>query len=172
MQIAICPGSYDPVTYGHLNIIKRSASLFDKIIVMVMMNSEKKSVFSIEERMDMLRRVTADIPNLEVDCYNGLVADYARKKGAAVLVKGLRAVTDFEYEFQMSLINKKINPELETMFITTDIRFMYLSSSSVREVARYGGDLTEFVPLELEPMIKDRLGGSMPTERNGDSYDN
>ncbi len=159
MRIAICPGSYDPVTYGHLNIIQRCAGLFDKVIVMALMNTEKENLytFSVEERMDMLRIITKDIPNIEVDCYDGLVADYARKVGASALVKGLRALADFEYEFQMALINKKINPELETVFITTDIRYMFLSSSAVREVARYGGDLSEFVPPPLEGMILDRL---------------
>lgn len=157
MQIALCPGSYDPVTFGHLNIIKRSAGLFDKVVVAVMVNSEKSSAFTAEERMRMLRVVTKDIANVEITSYEGLVAEYAQKIGAAALVKGLRAVTDFEYEFQMSLINKQINPGLETMFIPTAMRFMFLSSSAVREIARYGGDLSGFVPPEVEEIINECL---------------
>lgn len=157
MRIALCPGSYDPVTRGHLNIIERSAKLFDKVIVVVLINSEKKYVFTWQERVEMLRLATRDLPNVEVDFYSGLVAEYARMKGASALIKGLRAVTDFEYEFQMALINKKLNPELETVFITTDARFMYLSSSTVREVARFCGDISDFVIPETEKMIKDRL---------------
>lgn len=157
MRIAICPGSYDPPTYGHLNIVRRSAGLFDKVIVAVMVNPEKKTWFTTDERVQMLREVTADIPNVEVAAHSGLVAEYARQKCACALVKGLRAVTDFEYEFQMALINKKLNDELETMFITTDAQFMYLSSSTVREVASFGGDLTDFVPAPIEAAIKARV---------------
>lgn len=157
MRIALCPGSYDPVTFGHLNIIKRSANLFDKVIVAVMINADKKNLFSPEERAKMLEVGTASLPNVEIHCYDGLVAEYAKKVGASVLLKGLRAVTDFEYEFQMSLINKKINPKLETMFIPTAMSFMYLSSSAVREVARYGGDLSDFVPADVEALIKASL---------------
>lgn len=157
MRIAICPGSYDPVTFGHINIIERSSHLFDKVIATVMVNPSKNNWFTLEERMDMLRRATADIPNVEIDFHSGLVAEYARQKEACVLVKGLRAVTDFEYEFQMALINKKLNPELETMFITTDARFMYLSSSAVREIAAFGGDLSDFVPKELEGVVLSRF---------------
>ncbi|MDL2293913.1 pantetheine-phosphate adenylyltransferase [Ruminococcaceae bacterium OttesenSCG-928-D13] len=158
MRIALCPGSYDPVTWGHLNIIQRCAGLFDKVIVVALVNSEKTYAFSSAERVEMLERVTADLDNVEVDQYGGLVAEYAREHGACALVKGLRAVTDFEYEFQMALINKKLMPDLESVFITTDARFMYLSSSAVKEVARFGGDLSDFVPMELERMILDRLG--------------
>lgn len=157
MRIALCPGSYDPVSWGHINIISRSASLFDKIIVLVMINPAKKTAFTVEERVEMLRQVTADLPNVEVDSYEGLVAEYARNVGASALVKGLRAVTDFEYEFQMALINKKMNPDLETMFMTTDMKFMYLSSSAVREIASFGGDISEFVPAEIEQKVLNRL---------------
>ena len=153
----MCPGSYDPVTWGHLNIIQRCAGLFDKVIVVALVNSEKKYAFSSAERVEMLEMVTADLPNVEVDQYGGLVADYARERGACALVKGLRAVTDFEYEFQMALINKKLMPDLESVFITTDARFMYLSSSAVKEVARFGGDLSDFVPPQLEQTILNRL---------------
>lgn len=157
MRIALCPGSYDPVTWGHLNIIQRCAGLFDKVIVVVLINAAKTYSFSAAERVDMLEQVTADLPNVEVDQYGGLVAEYAKTRGACALVKGLRAVTDFEYEFQMALINKKLMPELESVFITTDARFMYLSSSAVKEVARFGGDLSDFVPPQLEKTILDRL---------------
>ncbi len=157
MKIAICPGSYDPVTKGHISIIKRCAGIFDKVIVTVLINANKKYSFSSEERVQMLRTVVADIPNVEVDAYGGLVAEYARQKGACALVKGLRAVTDFENEFQMALINKKLNPELETMFLITDSEYMYLSSSAVREVASFGGELSDFVPKEVEQTIIERL---------------
>jgi pantetheine-phosphate adenylyltransferase len=157
MRIAICPGSYDPPTYGHLNIVRRSAGLFDKVIVAVMVNPDKQNWFTPEERVEMLRAITADISNVEVEAHSGLVAEYAREKKACALVKGLRAVTDFEYEFQMALINKKLNEELETMFITTDAQFMYLSSSTVREIASFGGELTDFVPSQIETAIKVRM---------------
>lgn len=157
MRIAICPGSYDPPTYGHLNIVRRSAGLFDKVIVAVMVNPDKQNWFTPEERVEMLRAITTDIPNVEVEAHSGLVAEYAREKKACALVKGLRAVTDFEYEFQMALINKKLNEELETMFITTDAQFMYLSSSTVREVASFGGELADFVPPQIETAIKARM---------------
>ncbi|MFV0351688.1 MAG: pantetheine-phosphate adenylyltransferase [Oscillospiraceae bacterium] len=157
MRIAICPGSYDPVTYGHLNIIQRSAKLFDKVIVVVMINPAKNNAFTVQERVEMLRMTTQELPNVEVDSYVGLVAEYARAHDACALVKGLRAVTDFEYEFQMALINKKLNPELETVFINTDAKFMYLSSSAAREVAQFGGDLSDFVPSKVEKIIFSRL---------------
>lgn len=157
MRIAVCPGSYDPVTFGHINIIERCSALFDKVIVVALTNTGKQYSFTQQERVEMLKIATKDIANVEIDADDGLVAEYARQKGAIALVKGLRAVTDFEYEFQMALINKKLNPELETMFITTDAKFMYLSSSAVREVARYGGDLSDFVPSELIPLISGRL---------------
>ncbi len=157
MRIAICPGSYDPVTNGHLNIIERCSGLFDKGIVVALLNAKKTYAFSQEERTNMLRRVTGHLPNVEVDTDNGLVAEYARKRGAHALVKGLRAVTDFEYEFQMALINKELNPALETVFITTDAKFMYLSSGAVREIASYGQNLAGFVPPQLEREITKRL---------------
>ena len=155
-RIAICPGSFDPITKGHLDIIRRAANLFDEVIVLIMVNYTKtNTAFTPEERVEMARRVTADIPNVRVDYYAGLLADYARKQGACTLVKGLRAVTDFEYEFQMALTNKKLCPNLETLFLTTDIQYMYLSSSVVRQVASFGGDISEFVCPEL---LEDILG--------------
>lgn len=146
MKIAICPGSFDPVTHGHLDIIRRAAAMFDKVVVVVMTNSNKAPMFSREERMDFLRRATQDIPHVEVDAYGGLLADYAREKQATAIVKGLRAMSDFEYEFQMALTNRKLNPHVETVFLTTTAEHMYLSSSLVKQVAQLGGDITGFVP--------------------------
>ncbi len=146
MRLAICPGSFDPVTNGHLDVIQRAARLFDKVVVLVAVNAGKHGVFTAEERCVLLRRATAHLPNVEVDSYGGLLADYAREKKAAAIVKGLRALSDFEYEFQMALTNRKLNNEVETVFLTTSTEYMYLSSSLVKEVARLGGDITEFVP--------------------------
>lgn len=146
MKIAICPGSFDPVTYGHLDIIRRAAMMFDKVIVLVMTNSSKKPLFTKAERMDFLHRATSGLSNVEVDAYGGLLAEYAREKNAQVLVKGLRAMSDFEYEFQMALTNRKLNPDAETVFLTTTAEHMYLSSSLVKQVASLGGDIHGFVP--------------------------
>lgn len=157
MQIAIYPGSFDPVTSGHLNIIRRAARIFDKLIVCVMVNAGKNPMFSLEERVDLIRRVTAGIENVEVDCSNELLADYARKKGSCVIVKGLRAGSDFENEFQMALINHKINPDLDTMFLTAESQYMYLSSSTVKELGNYNVDLSEFLPAEIIPDFQSRI---------------
>ncbi len=158
MRIAICPGSFDPVTLGHLDVIHRAATLFDKVIVAVMPNASKSPLFSLEERMDLIRRVTADQPGVEVDCYDGLLAEYARLKHAAVIVKGLRALSDFEYEFQMALTNRKLNADVETIFLTTRAEHMYLSSSLVKQVASLGGDITGFVPAGIVPDILNKIG--------------
>lgn len=157
MSTAICPGSFDPVTKGHLDIIQRAASMFDKVIVAVLHNSKKNPAFSVEERMEMIRKVTGDLPNVEIATFDGLLADFARISGATVLVKGLRAVSDFEYEFQMALANRKLNPELETVFITTKAENMYLASSLVKEIARNGGSIDDFVPDCLREEIQNRL---------------
>ncbi len=149
MRIAICPGSFDPVTNGHLNIIERSCKMFDKIIVLVLVNPNKKPMFTAEERVELLRRVTKHLDNVEVDSYSGLLAEYAKKTNACSLVKGLRAVTDFEFEFQHSLTNKKLNPNLETLFMITDVNYMYLSSSMVKQVAHFDGDVRDFIPNEI-----------------------
>lgn len=156
-RIAICPGSFDPITVGHLDIIRRSAALFDEVIVLVSVNYNKTTTFTAAERVDMARRATHELENVRVDSDNGLLAAYAQKVGARWLVKGLRAISDFEYEFQMALTNKKLCPELETLFLTTDIRYMYLSSSVVRQVAAFGGDISEFVIPELKEEIVTRL---------------
>lgn len=146
MKIAICPGSFDPVTVGHLDIIKRASKLFDKVIVAVLVNLEKKPWFTIEERTDLLRKATADIPNIEIEGFSGLLADFAREKNASAIVKGLRAVSDFEYEFQMALTNRKLDENLETVFLTTSANNLYLSSSIVKQVGMFGGDVSGFVP--------------------------
>ena len=147
MSIAICPGSFDPITMGHLDIIRRTAKLFDSVVVCIMYNSSKTApMFSVDERADMVRRTVKDLPNVRVDTSAGLLAEYARQYEGAVVVKGLRAASDFEYEFQMNLINKKINPELETMFLTASEKYTFLSSSVVREMARYGAELGGLVP--------------------------
>ena len=150
MSIAICPGSFDPITLGHLNIIRRTSKIFDRVIVCIMYNSTKTTpMFTMDERVEMVRKVVERIPNVEVDTSDGLLAEYAKKYEGAVVVKGLRAASDFEYEFQMNLINKKINPSLETMFLTSSEKYTFLSSSVVREMARYGADLSDFVPCEI-----------------------
>ena len=156
MKIAICPGSFDPVTKGHVDIIRRAAKVFDKVIVVVMVNFHKPdSYFTASERVELIERCTAGIDNVEVDMYGGLLAEYAEKKGACVVVKGLRAVSDFEYEFQQALTNKKLNPELETVFMTTKAENMFLSSSVVKQVCEFGGAIKDFVPEEVcEDIIK------------------
>ena len=142
MSLAICPGSFDPITLGHLDIISRSAQIFDNVIVCIMFNSNKtKPMFAISERVEMVKKVVERFPNVRVDTSDGLLAEYAKQFDGAVIVKGLRAASDFEYEFQMNHINKKINPELETMFLTANEKYTFLSSSVVREVASYGADL-------------------------------
>ena len=145
MKVAIYPGSFDPVTSGHLNIIRRGANIFDKLIVCVMVNAGKNP------------RVTSDLPNVEVDCSAELLADYARRRGSCVILKGLRAGSDFENEFQMALINRKINPELDTMFLTASSEYMFLSSSLVKELASYGADLSDFLPAEIIPDFQRRI---------------
>lgn len=157
MSIAICPGSFDPITLGHLNIIRRTAQIFDEVIVLIAVNASKTSpMFTIEEREDMVRRAVARYPNVRVESASGLLAEYARQYKGAVVVKGLRAASDFEYEFQMNLINKKINPELETMFLTSSEKYTFLSSSIVREMAKYGADLSGFVPNEIIEDIQNK----------------
>ena len=157
MKIAIYPGSFDPITSGHLNIIQRAAKIFDKLIVCVMVNAGKKPMFTQEERVNLIRRVTKDIPNVEVDFSDELLAEYAKRKGSCVIVKGLRAGSDFENEFQMALINHKINPELDTMFLTAESQYMYLSSSTVKELGSYGVDLSDFLPDEIIPDFQERI---------------
>ena len=157
MKIAIYPGSFDPITSGHLNIIQRAANIFDKLIVCVMVNSAKAPMFSQQERVDMIRSVVQDIPNVEVDASSELLDEYARRKGSCVIVKGLRAGSDFENEFQMALINHKINPDLDTMYLTSEHQYMYLSSSTVKELGGYDVDLSDFLPEPIIPVFKNRI---------------
>ncbi len=157
MKVAIYPGSFDPVTSGHLNIIRRAANIFDKLLVCVMVNAGKNPMFTLEERVEFIRRVTSDIPNVEVDSSNELLAEYAKRKGSCVIVKGLRAGSDFENEFQMALINHKINPNLDTMFLTAEHQFMYLSSSTVKELGSYNVDLSDFLPEQIIPDFQKRI---------------
>ena len=155
MSIAICPGSFDPITLGHLNIIRRTAKIFDEVIICVMRNASKTSpMFTVNERADMVRRAVAKYPNVRVDTPDGLLAEYAKQYPKAIVVKGMRAASDFDYEFQMNLINKKINPEMETMFLTSSEKYTFLSSSIVREMAKYDADLTGLVPEEIKEDIR------------------
>ena len=158
-RIAVYPGSFDPVTSGHLDIIKRSAKLFDKIIVVVMSNYRKigSYAFTIEERVDFIKRCTKDIPNVSVDSYMGLLADYTRQTGATAVVKGLRAVSDFEDEFQQALINKRLNENTETVFMAADTEHMFLSSSMIKQVCMLGGDISLFIPAEISNDIIEKL---------------
>lgn len=156
MTTGIYPGSFDPITLGHLNIIRRARRIFDKVVVCVMVNSEKNYMFSLEERLEFIERSVHRFPNVEVDSSANLLAEYARDHEGAVIIKGLRAVTDFEYEFQMALINKKINPKLDTLFLTASEKYTYLSSTVVKEMARYGADIEGFVPMEIKEDVLEK----------------
>ena len=156
-KTAVYPGSFDPITNGHLDIIKRASRIFDKLYVSILTNSAKTSAFSLEERLDMIRRVTAEYDNVEVDSFSGLLVNYLNKKNATIVVRGLRAVSDFEYEFQMALTNYKLEKNIETLFMMTSAKYSYLSSSIVKEVARHGGNLEDLVPDCLVREIADKL---------------
>ncbi|TGV00019.1 pantetheine-phosphate adenylyltransferase [Mesorhizobium sp. M00.F.Ca.ET.186.01.1.1] len=157
MAIAVCSGSFDPVTYGHLDIISRGAKVFDKVIVAVLINSKKNSLFSVEERVEMLRQATTDMSNVEIDSFDGLLIDYMNKRGAKVIIRGLRAVSDFEYEMQVASINKKLDDQIETFFMMTNNQYSYLSSSIVKEVARYKASVADLVPPAIEEALKRKL---------------
>ena len=157
MKNAIYPGSFDPVTIGHLNIIRRASQIFDHLTVCVMVNAGKNPMFTLDERVEFIRNVTRDLPNVEVDASGELLAEYARKKGKCVIVKGLRAGSDFENEFQMAMINHKLNPDLDTMFLTAEHQYTYLSSSMVKELGSYNVDLSDFLPEEIIPDFKRRI---------------
>lgn len=156
-QTVICPGSFDPVTLGHLDIITRASRMFDKVLVAVLVNSSKRPTFSTEERIELLREATKELPNVEIVSFEGLLAEYCKKSGIGTIVKGLRAVSDFEYEFQMAIANKKLNPQLETIFLTADADSTFLSSSMVREIGSMGGDISNFVPACVHDRIVSKL---------------
>jgi pantetheine-phosphate adenylyltransferase len=145
-KIAVCPGSFDPITLGHLDIIKRGAKVFDEILIVVLNNSSKKPLFNVEERCELIREATKNIPNIRVDFFSGLLMDYAKKQGANAILRGLRAVSDFEYEMQITAMNKKLVDEIDTFFVMTNSQYSFLSSSIVKEVARYGGNVKDLVP--------------------------
>ena len=156
MKVAVYPGSFDPVTNGHLDIIERASRVCDKVVVGVLNNANKSPMFTVEERMDMLRSVTADFTNVEVDSFSGLLVDFASSHGAKVIIKGLRTVADFEYEFGMALLNKTLNPDIETMFMMTNSKYSYISSSMVKELSGFKGDLTGLVPAQIINKIKQK----------------
>ncbi|MBM7586715.1 pantetheine-phosphate adenylyltransferase [Bacillus pakistanensis] len=156
-SIAVCPGSFDPITYGHLDIISRGAKVFDNLYIVVLNNSSKNPLFSVEERIQLIQEVTKDIPNVVVDSFQGLLVDYAKNVGADAIIRGLRAVSDFEYEMQITSMNRVLNEEIETFFIMTNNQYSFLSSSIVKEVAKYDGDISELVPKAVEDALKDKF---------------
>jgi pantetheine-phosphate adenylyltransferase len=153
---AVCPGSFDPVTNGHLDIVSRASKLFDEVVVAVLINKSKKSLFTVEERMDMLREVCADFPNVKIDAFHGLLVNFCRERGIIAIVKGLRAVSDFDYELQMAQMNSSLAP-VETVFVPTSPAYSFLASSLVKEVATYGGDVSGLVPGQVLPLLTARL---------------
>lgn len=164
---AVYPGSFDPVTAGHLDIIERAARIFDQLVVTVFANPSKEPLFNLQERMEMLKEATRHIPNVEVDCSTGLLVPYVRRVGASVIVKGLRAMSDFDYEFRMALMNKKLDAEIETVFILTSSQYAYLSSSLIKEVASFGGCVTGLVPEVVERRLKEKW----PVRDGGQQHD-
>ena len=160
MKTAIYPGSFDPVTLGHYDIIERASKIFDKLIVGVLINSAKSPLFSVEERVKMLEDVTADLPNVEIKAFNGLLLDFVRQNDANVIVRGLRAITDFEYELQLAQMNRVIAPEIDTLFLTTNLKYAYLSSSMAKEVAMYGGDISEFLDPAVARKVREKYAGA------------
>ncbi len=157
MAHAVYPGSFDPVTNGHIDIIHRAAHIFDTLTVSVLSNKAKSPLFSTDERVNMLKDVCQDLPNVKVDSFSGLLADYVKKNGYDVVIRGLRAITDFEYELQMAQTNRKMAPEADTVFLTTSLEYAYLSSTTVREVAAFGGDISLFVPDRIADQIYEKF---------------
>ncbi|WP_409305312.1 pantetheine-phosphate adenylyltransferase [Peribacillus sp. SCS-155] len=152
-RIAVCPGSFDPITFGHLDIIQRGAKVFDEVYVTVLNNSSKNSLFTVDERVSLIKQVTMHIPNVKVDSFQGLLADYAESVNASAIIRGLRAVSDFEYEMQITSMNRLLNEKVETFFIMTNNQYSFLSSSIVKEVAKYGGNISELVPEKVREAL-------------------
>lgn len=157
MRAAIYPGTFDPITNGHLDIIQRAAKIFDRVTVAVTTNPSKKPLFDVSERVQMIRELIAGYPSVEVDSFTGLLVDYVTRKGATAIVRGLRAVSDFEFEFQMALVNRKIAENIETVFLMPNEKYTYLNSTIVKEVATFGGDVSRFVPPEIVVLLKQKL---------------
>ena len=155
MRSVVCPGSFDPVTNGHVDVFRRASKMFDEVIVAVFHNPAKNPMFSMEERVEMLKNATRDLPNVKVDCFSGLLNEYVRKQGTNVIVRGLRALTDFEYEFQRALLIKRIDPEIETVFMMTSAEYSFLSSSGVRELAAFGGKIDPLVPVDVAERLRE-----------------
>lgn len=153
-RIAIYPGTFDPVTFGHLDVLERAAKMFDKVFISAAASLNKKALFSLEERVELLRKISGNFKNVQAESFNGLLVDYAKSKKAGVIIRGLRAISDFEYEFQMALTNRKIAPGIETVFLMPNEKYSYISSTFVREIAKYGGDVSGFVPKAAEEMLK------------------
>ena len=156
MKRAVYPGSFDPITFGHLDIIERSAKMVDELVIGVLCNSAKKSLFSLEERVNMIKEITKDIPNVRVESFEGLLVDYMRQIDATIIIRGLRAVTDFEYELQIAQMNHVLKDDTETIFLITNLKYSYLSSTIVKEIASYGGDISKFVPEEIIDRIYEK----------------
>jgi len=171
LQRAVYPGSFDPVTVGHMDIIERSVRVFAEVMVGVFHNPAKRSLFSTEERVELLRQATAHIPNVQVDAFDGLQCEYARRRGARVIIRGLRAFTDFEYEFQVAQMNKKLDPSLETMFITTRSEYLYISSRVIKEVALFGGCVEGLVPACVIPALEARISEVRAAQLKGEGPD-
>jgi pantetheine-phosphate adenylyltransferase len=159
-RIAVCPGSFDPITFGHLDIIQRGAKVFDEVYVTVLNNSSKNSLFTVQERLDLIKQVTGHIPNVKVDSFQGLLAEYATSINAVAIIRGLRAVSDFEYEMQITSMNRLLNENVETFFIMTRNQYSFLSSSIVKEVAKYGGDISELVPQKVKEALLSKFQSS------------
>ena len=157
-RIAVYPGSFDPVTNGHIDIVERGLKLFDKIIVAILHNSSKEFLFPVEERIEMIKMSFKTIPNIEVDTFDGLLVDYAKKKNANTILRGMRAVSDFEYEFQLALMNRRLSREIQTVFLMTGLRWIFTSSSIIKEAARYGGNIEGMVPPVVNKKLKEKFG--------------
>lgn len=157
-KTAIYPGSFDPVTNGHLSVVNRALKIFDKIVIAILKNSQKTPLFSLDERIDMIKEALKDTPNIEVESFDGLLVDYVVKKESNVILKGLRALSDFEYEFQMALMNRKLNREIQSVFLMTDYKWFYTSSTIVKEAARFGGDISGLVPAVVYKKLKETFG--------------